>query len=57
MQVPGPVVVVRQADPGILRNHVVMDGQDGLRVDPDPGDLWAEQREREIERGKAEGKV
>ena len=32
---PGP----RQGDPGVAGNHVVVDGEDGLGVHPDPGNL------------------
>ena len=32
---PGP----RQGDPGVAGDHVVVDGEDGLGVHPDPGNL------------------
>lgn len=39
MQIPRSVVVVRQTDARILRDHIVMDGQYCLRIDAHPGDL------------------
>lgn len=36
VKVPGAVVVVRQRDAGVLRDHVVVDGQDGLGVHAHP---------------------
>lgn len=37
--VPRPVIRVRHADPMIFRDHVVVDGQYGLRVNTQPGHL------------------
>lgn len=37
--VPRPVVRVRHADPMVFRDHVIVDGQYGLRVDTQPGHL------------------
>lgn len=39
MQVPGAVVVVRQRDARVLRDHIVMDREDCLRVHADPRHL------------------
>lgn len=39
MQVPGAVVIVRQRDARVLRDHVVMDRENGLRVHSNPRHL------------------
>jgi hypothetical protein len=39
MQVPGAVVIVRQRDARVLRDHVVMDRENGLRVHANPRHL------------------
>ena len=33
------LVVVRDVEPRVVGDHVVMDGEDGLRVGLDPGNL------------------
>ena len=39
MKFPGVVTIVRDGHPGIVGHHVVVDGQDGLAVRPQPGHL------------------
>ena len=39
MKFPGVVAVVRDRHPGVVGHHVVVDGEDGLAVRPEPGHL------------------
>ena len=39
VQIPAAVVIVSQDDARVLRDDVVMNAEDGLRVDPHPRDL------------------
>lgn len=39
MQVPGAVVIVRQRDARVLRDYIVMDRENGLRVHANPRHL------------------
>ena len=43
MKFPGVVAVVRDRHPGVVGHHVVVDGEDGLAVRPEPGHLVAPQ--------------
>ena len=49
MKIPRTVVVVRQRDPWILRDHVMVDGQDCLCIDAHPCHLKQTTRGRVYE--------
>lgn len=48
VQLPGVVPVVRDREPRIHGHHVGVDGQDGLRVGLDPGDLGGEEMKKSL---------
>ena len=43
MKFPGVVTIVRDRHPVVVGHHVVVDGEDGLAVGPEPGHLVAVQ--------------